>query len=103
RSVTTSGTTTARLGRSLDSESEIAGIVINGHRTGVKTEEGFIAEIEGYAKDADIPLLGRPLPMWSFIQRANAAGYGFDELSEIRAVEVARFFDELHATATGRD
>jgi len=103
RIVNTIDTANEQLGRILDREIEIAGIVINGHRTGVKTEEGFIAEIEGYAKDSDIPLLGRPLPMWSFIQRANAAGYGFDELSEIRAVEVARFFDELHATVTGRD
>lgn len=95
-------TANGQLGQVLGHEVEIGGIVINGHRTSVKTEEAFIDAIENYARDADIPVLGRPVPLLAFIQRANAAGYGFDELTEIRAVEVARFFDNVLATITGK-
>lgn len=103
RIVNTIDTANEQLGQVLGREIEIGGIVINGHRTGIKTEEAFVAEIENYARDAEIPVLGRPLPRLTFIQRANAAGYGFDELTEIRAVEVARFFDNMLTTITGRD
>ncbi|MCT1713367.1 AAA family ATPase, partial [Dietzia cinnamea] len=103
RIVNTIDTANEQLGRVLGREIDIAGIVINGHRTNVKTEEAFVSEIEDYARDAEIPVLGRPLPRLTFIQRANAAGYGFDELTEIRAVEVARFFDDMLTTITGKD
>lgn len=103
RIVNTIDAANEQLGPFLRREIDIAGIAINGHRTGVKAEQVFIDEIGDYAKESGIALLGRPLPMWSFIQRANAAGYGFDELSEVRAVEVARFFDELLTTVTGKD
>lgn len=103
RIVNTIDTANEQLGRVLGREIDIAGIVINGHRTNVKTEEAFVSEIEDYARDAEIPVLGRPLPRLTFIQRANAAGYGFDELTEIRAVEVARFFDDMLTTISGKD
>ncbi|MCT2077619.1 AAA family ATPase, partial [Dietzia cinnamea] len=103
RIVNTIDTANEQLGRVLGREIDIAGIVINGHRTNVKTEEAFVSEIEEYARDAEISVLGRPLPRLTFIQRANAAGYGFDELTEIRAVEVARFFDDMLTTITGKD
>lgn len=103
RIVNTIDTANEQLARVLGREIDIEGIVINGHRTNVKTEEGFVAEIESYAREAEIPVLGRPLPRLTFIQRANAAGYGFDELTEIRAVEVARFFDDMLASIIGKD
>ncbi|MDV8002864.1 ParA family protein [Rhodococcus sp. IEGM 1408] len=103
RIVNTIDTANDQLGQVIGREIEIGGIVINGHRTGVKTEEAFVVEIENYARDAEIPVLGRPVPLLAFIQRANAAGYGFDELTEIRAVEVARFFDDMLTTITGKD
>lgn len=90
------------MGKLLGRKINIAGIVINGHRTGVKIEEKFIAEIEQYAHKWGIPLLGRPLPLLTFIRKAIEAGYGFDELTEVRAVEVARFFDTIITAIIGK-
>lgn len=103
RIVNTIDDANAKLGRVLKRQIDVAGIVINGHRTNVKAEELFIQMIGEYAEDSGIPTLGRPLPRFAFIQRANAAGYGFDELTEIRATEVARFFDDILTTLIGKD
>lgn len=92
-----------QLGPVLGREIDIEGIVINARRTNVKIDDRYVTEIENYAQESGVPVLGRPLSQFSFIKQANESGYGFDELSEIRAVEVARFFDELYAAITGKD
>lgn len=96
-------TANEQLGPVLGREIDIEGIVINGHRTNVKIDDRYVSEIESYARESEVPVLGRPLTQLAFIKQANEAGYGFDELSEVRAVEVARFFDDLLLTVIGKD
>lgn len=103
RIVNTIDTANDELGPILGRQIDIAGIVINGHRTGVKAEQDVIDEIGEYARASDIPVLGRPLPLLAFIKQANAAGYGFDELRDVRAVEVHRYFTTVLHDLIGKD
>lgn len=96
-------TANEQLGPVLGREIDIEGIVINAYRTNVKIDNRYVAEIEEYARESEISVLGRPLTQFAFIKQANEAGYGFDELAEVRAVEVARFFNELLTAITGKD
>lgn len=91
------------IGRILGRQVSVGGLVINQHRTGVAVEQRFIDQITHYAQAAEIPMFGRPLPLLAFIKQASSAGYGFDELRDVRAVEIARHFDTMLDSLIGKD
>lgn len=73
------------LARLLPSPVQILGVVIARMDIRSKTKETYRAQIVDVADELDIPVLGVPIPEWSFIAQATAVGASVADTGDSRA------------------